>query len=69
MTKQLTNTERLIRDFEATQRTGGTKMHFMVGKYTGNGAAVVEALRRRGYTVESEGYKRGYTITAAPACE
>lgn len=46
----MTNTERLIKDFEACQEQN-LLCRFAVGRYTGNGIAVVAALRRRGYTV------------------
>ena len=48
----MTNTERLIKAFEHGQKFGYPEMDFAVGRYTGNGIAVVEALRRRGYSVE-----------------
>lgn len=46
----MTNTERLIKDFEASQEHN-LNCRFAVGRYTGNGIAVVAALPRRGYTV------------------
>lgn len=48
----MTNTERLIVSLEHAVKFGHNELTFAVGKYTGNGVAVVEALRRRGYTVE-----------------
>ncbi|MBF6615546.1 MAG: hypothetical protein ITG07_02350 [Candidimonas sp.] len=59
----MTNTERLIANFNACAEQG-VNCHFMVGRYTGNGPSVVAALRRRGYTVERSG--SGYVITAGP---
>ena len=47
----MTNTERLIASLQAAIRSGTPHVHFMVGRYTGNGVAVVAALRRRGYEV------------------
>lgn len=46
----MNNTERLMLAFANCQRHGET-LRFATGRYTGNGTAVVEALRRRGYTV------------------
>lgn len=48
----MTNTERLIASLEHAVKFGYPDITFAVGKYTGNGVAVVEALRRRGYTVQ-----------------
>lgn len=50
--KPLTNTERLIKSLEHAIQFGHPCIIFAVGRYTGNGVAVVEALRRRGYVVE-----------------
>ena len=47
----MTNTERLIASLEHGQNFGHPELTFAVGRYTGNGVAVVEALRRRGYNV------------------
>jgi hypothetical protein len=46
----MTNTERLIKNLEACV-SAGVPCRFYVGKYTGNGPAVIGALRRRGYCV------------------
>ena len=62
---KLSNTDRLIANFEDCQRGGVDKCRFRVGKYTGNGPSVVAALRRRGYTVEKLN-SASYEITAAP---
>ncbi len=51
----MTNTERLIASLEYAIKSGLPYLNFYVGKYTGNGASVVEALRRRGYRVERIG--------------
>lgn len=58
----MTNTERLIKDFEHAEKYGCLPVKFMVGRYTGNGPSVVAALRRRGYTVEVAG-QATYAIT------
>ena len=47
----MTNTERLIYSLECAIKSGMPHLNFMVGRYTGNGPAVVAALRRRGYQV------------------
>ena len=47
----MTNTEKLIADLECCKKNGVHHVDFMVGRYTGNGPAVVAALRRRGYAV------------------
>lgn len=46
----MTNTERLMAGFDHC-KAQGSSLRFATGRYTGNGTAVVEALRRRGYTV------------------
>ncbi|AGN82351.1 MULTISPECIES: hypothetical protein [Pseudomonas] len=46
----MTNTERLIEEFKHCKAHGVT-LRFATGRNTGNGPSVVEALRRRGYTV------------------
>jgi len=51
----MTNTERLLANLEHSAKAGVSCMEFMVGKYTGNGPSVVEALRRRGVRVERVG--------------
>lgn len=61
----MTNTERLIKNFEAC-REQGFYCGFMTGKYTGNGPSVVAALRRRGYKVERLGVG-SYQIVAGPS--
>lgn len=48
----MTNTDRLIATLEHANRNGTNCIDFYVGRYTGNGASVVGALRRRGYRVE-----------------
>lgn len=65
---KMTNTERLIANFEHCQKYGQDKCRFLVGRYTGNGASVVAALRRRGYTVEKLD-SASYEITAAPGAK
>ena len=47
----MTNTERLIANLEHALKWGKGGIVFAVGRYTGNGVAVVAALRRRGYPV------------------
>jgi hypothetical protein len=47
----MTNTERLIYSLECAIKSGLPHLNFLVGRYTGNGPAVVGALRRRGYLV------------------
>jgi hypothetical protein len=47
----MTNTERLIQSLAYAEQSGQRGLTFMVGRYTGNGPAVVAALRRRGYEV------------------
>jgi len=47
----MTNTERLIANLEHALQWGKCGVTFAVGRYTGNGVAVVAALRRRGYPV------------------
>lgn len=61
----MTNTERLVVQLEHTAKCGVPCMDFMVGKYTGNGASVVGALRRRGFKVERVG-GRNATYRAYP---
>lgn len=51
----MTNTERLIKNLEHANNLGYPTVFFRVGKYTGNGPSVVEALRRRGYEVVPSG--------------
>lgn len=48
----MTNTERLIATMEHAVKCGYPCITFAVGKHTGNGPSVVEALRRRGYSVD-----------------
>lgn len=47
----MTNTERLIMAFEHGLKYGHVQMVFTVGRYTGNGVAVVPALRRKGFKI------------------
>lgn len=47
----MNNTDRLIQSLECAIRAGQDSVTFMVGRYTGNGPAVVAALRRRGFIV------------------
>lgn len=47
----MTNTERLIASLGFAAKSGRSYVDFLVGRYTGNGPAVVAALRRRGYKV------------------
>lgn len=55
----MTNTERLIETLTAAIEAGQDSVRFYTGRYTGNGASVVNALRRRGYSVtrKIEGYE------------
>lgn len=62
MATMLSNTDRLIANFEHAEREGCLPVNFMVGRYTGNGPSVVAALRRRGFSVERTIH--GYAITA-----
>lgn len=48
----MTNTERLIASVEHAAKYGQPSITFKVGKYTGNGPSVTNALIRRGYKVE-----------------
>lgn len=48
----MTNTERLIASIEHCKMHGIKEFVFMVGRYTGNGPSVINALRRRGYKVQ-----------------
>jgi hypothetical protein len=63
----LSNTDRLIKSFEATTKAGHASMDFMVGKYTGNGTSVVNALRRRGFKVTRNVCPGSYRIEAGAA--
>lgn len=47
----MTNTERLIQSLACAEQVGQRSLTFLVGRRTGNGPAVVAALRRRGYEV------------------
>lgn len=70
MTMTMTNTQRLIAGFEHSQRHGAPRFIFLVGKFTGNGPAVVAALRRRGYKVDHvPGAAAAYCIITGPAQE
>ena len=51
MGRTVTNTERLIQSLSFAEQSGQRSLAFMVGRGTGNGTAVVDALRRRGYAV------------------
>lgn len=64
----MTNTERLIASFKSAEEFGCLPVHFMVGRYTGNGPSVVEALRRRGYDVARapHGYEIRGRVPAPP---
>ena len=64
----MTNTERLIADYWNHIKYTSEPMTFAVGRYTGNGVAVVAALRKRGFTVERNPRTcpQSYDITAAP---
>lgn len=57
---KLSNTERLIADLENAERLGHESVHFMTGKFTGNGQSVVAALTRRGFDVTRSG--SGYLL-------
>lgn len=48
---KLTNTDRLIETLERAEFSGNGVVFFYVGKYTGNGPAVIPALRKRGFKV------------------
>lgn len=62
----MTNTERLIDSLRIAQKAGFAHLDFRVGKYTGNGSAVVAALRRRGYTVKRNSYPGSYRLHPLP---
>lgn len=47
----MTNTERLIADFEQAEMHNALPLRFMVGRNTGNAPPVIAALRRRGFDV------------------
>lgn len=51
-TAGITNTDQLLRHLDHAKSAGKESVTFRVGKYTGNGPAVIGALRRRGYRVE-----------------
>ena len=61
----MTNTERLIEGYKQC-KAQGTTMRFSTGRYTGDGTSVVEALRRRGYTVNRLGSSY-YEVADGPA--
>lgn len=44
-------TDRLIVTFNHVIENGLTEIRFYVGKFTGYGPGVIQALRKRGYTV------------------
>jgi hypothetical protein len=50
--RTMTNTERLIADFEEAEKHNALPLRFMVGRNTGNAPSVIAALRRRGFVVE-----------------
>lgn len=62
----MTNTDRLIATYQHHIQYSDEPMTFAVGRYTGNGASVVAALQRRGYTVVRTSHPQTYAITAAP---
>ncbi len=64
----MNNTERLIDTLVQNTKHGVPEVVFAVGRYTGNGAAVVGALRRRGYVVERTSIRSPmtYTLKAKP---
>lgn len=64
----MTNTDRLIETLVQNTKHGVPEVVFAVGRYTGNGAAVVGALRRRGYVVERTRITcpMTYTLKAKP---
>lgn len=64
----MTNTESLIAALAHSTKHGVPEVVFAVGRYTGNGAAVVGALRRRGYLVERTSIRSPmtYTLKAKP---
>lgn len=60
----MTNTERLIYSLECAKKAGVDYLNFYVGKMTGNGPAVVGALKRRGFTVErNHGVRGSYRLS------
>ena len=64
----MTNTARLIETLTAAIAGGQDSVRFYTGRYTGNGPSVVNALRRRGYTVirKVEGYElRSKTVDSS----
>ena len=64
----MSNTERLIDTLVHNTNHGVPEVVFAVGRYTGNGASVVNALRRRGYVVERTSIRSPmtYTLKAKP---
>lgn len=58
----MTNTERLIASIERCKTLGIKEFVFMVGRYTGNGPSVINALRRRGYKVQKTGAPGTYSV-------
>ena len=67
MTTALSNTDRLIKSFEATTKAGLASMDFSVGKYTGNGPGVVAALRRRGLKITRNTTPGSYRMESGSA--
>ena len=63
MTTNHTNTQRLEADIAASAKRGDGSIHFYVGRHTGNGPSVLNALRRRGYVVQHAA-GGGYTARA-----
>ncbi len=51
-TAGVTNTEQLLRSLHQAEQQGISRITFRVGKYTGNGPAVIGALRHRGFSVQ-----------------
>jgi hypothetical protein len=63
--KPVSSTDRLIADLELSKKLGDGKVRFEVGRFTGNGPAVIAALRKRGYSVAPNPTSRsGWVLSA-----